>query len=129
MAQSAARERALLGIEPFWEKPTLEPLLDPPINVTLPPEPIYEADVENSTTLSETDSKTRNEHLKNAWLNRCQKTELAGILCGDRLWKFCDKKAVPMTYLSLGMEGRQLFGSQEPNNQIDRISTKDLWQS
>ena len=27
MAQSATKERALLGIEPFWEKPTLEPPL------------------------------------------------------------------------------------------------------
>ena len=25
MAQSATKECALLGIEPFWEKPTLEP--------------------------------------------------------------------------------------------------------
>ena len=30
MAQSAAKECALLGIEPFWEKPTLEPPL--PLN-------------------------------------------------------------------------------------------------
>ena len=67
MAQSATKERAILGIEPFWEKPTLEPPLqwdrwqvmlklaimakegisidtlldDPPDKVTLPPEPIY----------------------------------------------------------------------------------------
>ena len=27
MAQSATKERALLGIEPFWNKPTLEPPL------------------------------------------------------------------------------------------------------
>ena len=27
MAQSATKERALLGIEPFWDKPTLEPPL------------------------------------------------------------------------------------------------------
>ena len=96
IAQSAVKERALLGIEPFWEKPTLEPPLrwdrwqimlklailakevisidtlreDPPDKVTFPPEPIYENNVENSTTLSERDRKTRNEQLKNAWLNR-----------------------------------------------------------
>ena len=81
MAQSAVKERALLGIEPFWEKPTLEPPLrwerwqimlklailakegisidnlreDPPDKVTLPPEPIYEANVENSTAHIERD--------------------------------------------------------------------------
>ena len=99
MAQSAVKERALLGIEPFWEKPTLEPPLrwdrwqimlklfilakegisidtlreDNPDSVTFPPEPIYEDNVENSTSQSERDRKTRNEQLKNEWLNRCQK--------------------------------------------------------
>ena len=27
------------------------------------------------------------------------------------------------------MEGRRIFGSQEPYIQIDRVSTKDLWES
>ena len=84
MAESAVKERALLGIERFWEKPTLEPPLrwdrwqimlklatlakedisidtlrdDPPDKITFPPEPIYENNVENSTTQSERDGKT-----------------------------------------------------------------------
>ena len=116
MAQSAVKIRALLGIEPFLERPTLEPPLrwerwqillklailakegisidtlreDPPDKNTLPPEHIYEANVENSTAQSERDRITRNEQLKNTWLNRCQKIELAGILCGDIPWKFSD---------------------------------------
>ena len=155
MAQSAVKERALHGIELFWEKQTLEPPLrwdrcqimlklailakegisidtlreDPPDKVTFPPEPIYEDNVENSTAQSERDRNTRNEQLKNAWLNRCQMTELVGILCGDKPWKFCDNKAVSLTYLSLGMEGRRIFGSQEPNIQIDRVTTTDIWES
>ena len=155
MAQSATKKRAILGIEPFWEKPTLEPPLrwdrrqimlklailakggisidilleDPPDKVLLPPEPIYEDNVENSTSQSERDRKIRNEQLKNSWLNRCQKIELIGILCGEKPWKYCDNKAVSLTYLSLGMECRQIFGSQDPNIQIDRVSTKDLWES
>ena len=66
MAQSATKERAHLGIEPFWDKPTLEPPLrwdrwqimlklaimakegitidtlldDPPDKVTLPQNPL-----------------------------------------------------------------------------------------
>ena len=154
MAQSATKERALLGIEPFWEKPTLEPplqwdrwqvmlklaimakegisidtLLDyPPDKVTLPPEPIYEEDVQNSTAQSERDRRTRNEQLKNSWLNRCQKAELVGILCGEKPWKYCDSKAVSLTYLSLGVEGRRIFGSQEPSIQIDRVTMKVLWE-
>ena len=115
MAQSAVIERALLGIESFWEKPTLEPPLrwdrwqimlklailakegisidnlrqDSPDKVTLPPESIYEDNVENSTSQSKRDWKTRIEQLRNAWLNRCQKIELVDILCGDKLWKYC----------------------------------------
>ena len=141
MAQSSVKERALLEIEPFWEKPTLEPPLrrdrwqimlklailaeegisintlreDPPVKVTYPPEPIYENNVENSTAQSERNWKTRKDQLKNAWLNRCQKIEPAGILCGDKPCKFCDNKGFSLTYLSLGMEGRRNFGSQEPN--------------
>ena len=102
---------------------------DPPNKVTLPPEPIYGANVENTTAQSERDRKTRNEQLKNTWLNRCQKIELAGILCRDKPWKFCDNKTVSLTYLSLGMEGRRIFGSHEPTILIDRISTKDHWES
>ena len=149
------RSQQALGIEPFWEKPTLEPPLrwdrwkimlklailakegklidtlreDPPDKVTLPPEPIYEDYVENSTSQSERFRKTRNEQLRNAWLNRCQKIELVGIFCGDKPWKYCDNKAVSLTYLCLGMEGRRIFGSQEPNIQIDRVTTKGLWES
>ena len=36
---------------------------------------------------------------------------------------------VSLTYLSLGMEGRRIFGSQEPNILIDRVITKDLLES
>ena len=101
-------------------------LADPQDKVILPPEPIYEDNVENSTSQSERDRKGRNKQLKNSWLNRCQKIELVGILCGEKPRKYCDNKLVSLTYLSLGVEGRQLFGSQEPNIQIDRVTTTDL---
>ena len=110
MEQSATKEPALLGIEPFWDKPTLEPPLrwdrwqimlklaimakegisidilleDPPDKVILPPEPIYEDNVENSTSQNKRDRSIRNQQLKNSWLNRCQKIELVGILCGEK---------------------------------------------
>ena len=67
--------------------------------------------------------------MKKSWLNRCQKIELIGILCGEKPWNYCDNKAVSLTYLSLGIEGRRIFGSQEPNIQIDWVTTKDLWES
>ena len=102
---------------------------NPPDTVNLPPATIYGDNVENSTSQSERDRKTRNEQLRNSLLNRCQKIELVGILCGDKHWKYCNNKAVSLIYLSLGMEGRRIFGSQEPNIQIDRVTTKELWES
>ena len=57
---------------------------DPPNKVTFPPESFYEDNVENGTSQGERDRKIRNEELKNAWLNRCQKIELAGLMCGDK---------------------------------------------
>ena len=50
-------------------------------------------------------------------------------MCGDNPWKFCNNKAVSLSYLCLGTEGRRIFGSQETNIQIDRVTTKDLWES
>ena len=65
--------------------------------VTFPPQPIFEVDVDNSTAQSERDRRIRNEQLKNAWLNKCQKIDEAGILCGNRPWKLCDTKTVSLT--------------------------------
>ena len=62
-------------------------------------------------------------------LTSVKKNETQGILCDDKQWKICDSKAVSLTYLSLGTEGRLIFGSQEPTVQIDQISTKDLWET
>ena len=89
MAQSAIKDngKSPLGIQPFWEKATLEPplrweysrtqlklairaregiivdllLVDPPEHVFLPPEPAYEDAVENPTAQSERDRRTCNE--------------------------------------------------------------------
>ena len=55
-------------------------LANPPDKVILPPEPIYEDNVENSTSQSEGDRKIQNEQLKNSLLNRSQKIELVGIV-------------------------------------------------
>ena len=59
-----------------------------------------------------------------AWRSQQLKNE---PLCDENLCPLT--KAVSLIYLSLGMEGRRIFGSQEPIIQIDQISTKDLWES
>ena len=139
MAQSALKDsgKSPLGIQPFWEKGTLEPpirwehwrtqlklailaregievdllLADPRENVILilPLEPAYEDAVENPTAQSERDRSTRNEQAKTAWKNNCQRIIAVEKLCGDKPWKLCDRKASSLMYLSLGTEGRRIF--------------------
>ena len=50
-------------------------------------------------------------------------------MCAEKPWNYCDDNAVSLSYLSLGIEGRRIFGSQEPNIQIDWVTIKDLWES
>ena len=155
MAQSALKDssKSPLRIQPFWEKETLEPpfrweywrtqlklailaregivvdllLADPPEHVILPPELAYEEAVENPTAQSERDRRTRNEKAKTAWKNHCQRLEAVGILCGDKPWQLCDRKASSLMYLSLGTEGRRVFNSKNLTVNLDKISTKNLW--
>ena len=107
MAQSALKGsgKSPLGIQPFWEKATLEPplqweywrtqlklailaqegivvdilLADTPEHVILPPEPAYEDAVENPTAQSKRDRRTRNEQANTAWKNHCQRVAAVGI--------------------------------------------------
>ena len=102
-------------------------LADPPENVILPLEPAYEDAVENPTAQSERDRRTRNEQAKTAWKNNCQRIIAVGILCGDKPWKLCDRKASSLMYLSLGTEGRRLFSSKNPTVVLDEISTRNHW--
>ena len=115
MAQSAIKDsgKSPLGIQPFWEKATLESplrwdywrtqlklailaregievdllLADPPVNVILPVNAAYEDAVDNPTAQSEQYRRTSNEQAKTAWKNQCQRIEAVGILCGDKPWK------------------------------------------
>ena len=80
--------------------------------------------MDNSTDQSERDHRIRNKQLKNAWLKLKQRENCATI---DRGNSVIPNKAVSLIYLSVGTEGRRIFGSQEPTIQIDQISTKDLW--
>ena len=154
-SQAALKDsgKSPLGIQPFWEKATLEPplrweywrtqlklailthegivvdilLAEPPEHVILPPEPAYEDAVENPTAQSERDRRTRNEQAKTAWKNHCQRVVAVGILCGDKPWQLCDRKASSLMYLSLGTEGRRVFNSKNSTVNLDEISTRNLW--
>ena len=156
MAQSASDSKETpLHIEAFWEKTTATPSLtwikwtqqwklallakegiqldtllsDPPATVTYPPEPTYEATVENHTQATERDRKVRNQQLKVNWQNRCAKIEEIGILCGDKPWGICEQKTISLLYLSIGTEGRRIFKSKYPHFQIEKQPFKDLWRA
>ena len=53
--------------------------------------------------------------------------EAIGVLCGDKPWKICDRKASSLMYLSLETEGRRVFNSKNSTVNLDEISTLDLW--
>ena len=101
-------------------------LADPPETVILPPEPAYEDAAENPTAQSERDRRTRNEQAKTAWKNNRQRIVAVGILCVDKPWKLCDRKASSLMYLSLGTEGWRVFNSKNSTVNLDDISTRDL---
>ena len=135
MAQSALKDsgKSPLGIQPFWEKATLEAPLrweywrtqiklailaregivvdllsaDPPEHAILPPEPAYGDPFKHPTAQSERDRRTRNT-AKTAWKNHCHRIKAIDILCGDKPWQLCDRKASSLMYLSLGTEGRRV---------------------
>ena len=92
-----------------------------------PPKPAYEDAVENHTEQSERDRRTRNKQAKTAWKNHCQRVAAVGILCGDKPWQLCDRKAFSLMYLSLGTEGRRVFNSKNSTVNLDEISTRNLW--
>ena len=109
MAQSARESRKTpLSIEPFRERPTLDPpirwekwriqvkilarenitldtLLQPkPTMVRLPVEPKYKMAIEDATEETERDRQIRNSQLKLQWDLKCQKITEAGVLSGEQ---------------------------------------------
>ena len=75
----------------------------------------------------ERDWRTRNEQAKTVWKNKCLRIEAIGVLCGDKPWKICDRKASSLMYLSLGTEGRRVFNSKNSTTNLDEFSTRNLW--
>ena len=153
MAQPATQKRTPLSIEPFWEKPSADPLLkwekwqmqaklallakenialdtllEPnPETVQLPLEPIYENTITGSSAQSESERLARNAQLKMNWENCCQKQMEIGIMCGDKPWAQADRRTVSMLYLSLGTEGRRIVCSSSPHLNMVILTTVELW--
>ena len=134
MAQSATKQ-TLLGIDPFWDKPTLDPplcwekwrvqyklallakeniILDKllglkPEMVELPLEPIYEETIAGASAQSESERSASNAQQKMNWQNKCQRLIELGIMCGDQPWSLADRRTVSLLYLSIGIEGRRIL--------------------
>ena len=155
MAQSAREFRKTpLSIEPFWERPTLDPpkrwekrciqeklailaqeniTLDRPLQpkptiVRLPAELKYEMANEDATEDTKRDRQIRNSQLKLQSDLKCQKLMEAGVLCGEQPWNMCDQKWVSLLYLSLGTEGRRLLTQKLPHDNIYNLTTLKLWE-
>ena len=135
IVQSAPKERAFFGIEPFLDKPifghflrvghpckrrnlkkklvilakegtAINTLREAPASRYMYHSLSYKEIVENTTAQSYRDRRLKNEQIKNSWLSKCQRTEAARILSEDRPWKICHNEAVSLSYLNLAAEGR-----------------------
>ena len=151
MPQPATQKRTPLGIEPFWEKPSVDPplkwekwqmqaklsllakeiinldtLLEPkPETVQLPLESIYENTITGSSAESERERLARNAQLKMKWKKLLPETN--GDHGGDKPWAQADRKTVSMLYLSSGTEGRRIVFSRKPHLKMDILTTGELW--
>ena len=50
------------------------------------------------------------------------------MLCGDKPWNIADKKAKPMVYLTIGIEGRRKHTRKYPHTNVENITTQQLWE-
>ena len=123
MAHSSTKGSALFARETFWERATIEPSLRwercrivlklailakdgisidilreaTPDKVSFPPEPIYEETWTTALLKVNKIAKSKTHGSTHA------KQLTAGIPCGNRPWKFCDRKAVSLKYLRHGI--------------------------
>ena len=118
IVHSATKKRALLGMEAFWERPKLEP----PNISTKKMWTIAPLKAKETTEIGMNNSRMHGS----TNVRRLKRRKYCAVIDHGR---FCDTKAVWLTYLSLCMEGGRIFGTQEPTIQVDQISTTDLWES
>ena len=116
MAQSAEKGKTILGLEPFWEKPSSNPptpwekwrsqlkmalvaktnielddlLREKPTTIIYPPEPVEEQPVQNPTQTMERERLTRYNQAIAKWKNECNIIDRIGVLCGDKPWDIAD---------------------------------------
>ena len=154
MGQSTEKGRTILGLEPFWERPSsnhpipwekwrsqfkmalvaktnieLDELLrEKPTTVIYPPEPVEEQPVNNPTQTMERERLMRYSQAVAKWKNECNLIDRIGVLCGDKPWDIADKKAKSMVYLTIGIEGRRMHTRKYPHTNFENITTQQLWE-
>ena len=119
MAQSATQKWTQLGLEPFWEKPSVDPPLkwekwQMQAKLALLAK-------ENITLEFLLEPKPETVQLP------CQKQLEIGIMCGDKPWTQADRKTVSMLYVTLGIEGRRIVCSRNTHLKMDILKTAELW--
>ena len=154
MAQSAEKGKTILGLEPFWDKPSSNPptpwekwrsqlkmalvaktnielddlLREKPTTIIYPPEPVEEQPVQNPTQTMERERITRYNQAIAKWKNECNIIDRIGVLCGDKPCDIADKRAKSMIYLTIGIEGRRMHTRKYPHTNVENITTQQLWE-
>ena len=154
MAQSAEKGKTILGLEPFWDKPSSNPptpwekwrsqlkmalvpktnielddlLREKPTTIIYPPELVEEQPVQNPTQTMERERLTRYNQAIAKWKNECNIIDRIGVLCGDKPWDIADIRAKSMIYLTIGIEGRRMHTRKYPHTNVENITTQQLWE-
>ena len=153
MAQSELKGKTIIGLEPFWEKPSSNPpipwekwrsqlkmaivaktniqvedlLREKPTAVIYPPEPAEEPPVNNPTQTMEQERLTRYHQALTKWKNECNAIDRVGVLWGDKPWDMADKKVKSLIHLSPGVEGRKMHDRKYPHTNVETKTTQEIW--
>ena len=106
----------------------LEDLLAPkPTTVTYPSAPIEETTFDGSNATSEKERLTRNAAAKNRREYESKIRDHIGITCGNKPWYQVDRKVRALIYLTIGHEGGRIHTRNHPHKNVERLTTKELW--
>ena len=68
-------------------------LQQPPTTIALPPEPIYEEEIEQTNAQAQRENQLCNVRLKVVRMYKSSKVTAQGFLCEDEPWNIVDQKA------------------------------------
>ena len=98
-----------------------------PTTVTYSSALIEEPTVDGSNATSEKESLTRKAMAKNRREHESKIRDHIGITCRNKPWYQVDRKVRALIYLTIGLEGGRIHTRNHPHKNVERLTTKELW--